>query len=511
MTVSPITRGGRPGPPPPDDYTDAMDDAMVLDAFPNDQPRRLGTIALTPEVSRERSRFRTYSPSALRALPPLTWIVEGIVPAGGTVAIIGAPKSGKTFLTMDLACSVASGRPFLGRPTQKGGVLYLSAEGVAGLPRRLTAWQQAHGVPDHALALTFVLESADLLEQADAWHLARAAVDSLSYPPALIIIDTFARVTPGAEENSATDVGLVVQNTDWIRERTGAAILFVHHTNAAGDRERGSTALRGAVDVLAMVADEDGRRVITCEAVKDAEPFDPITVELDVVELRDGADAAPTGVTSCVPRLSASHWTDAPDAPTYDKLRPNQLKALASIELAAGRGATATEWLDRAGLPKRTFYRVKDALVVGGYVIDIDSRFKPSASGSAALRWARAMAPGAGLGAGLGATNSAFGATAPAAGATRRAMGGVGGGSFTTSNSALGQPLQGAGPAEHTDLDRAKSAREVPRGAPAGATRSATRSATNGAARPGTSGRDRAANDAEPPAWDGPPPWEDDR
>ncbi len=75
-------------------------------------------------------------------------LVDGRIPAGGFVVGIGPPGTGKTFLSLDLALSVATGRHWLdvkvGRP---GPVIYIAADG-AGLKARVHAWKSAHGYRD---------------------------------------------------------------------------------------------------------------------------------------------------------------------------------------------------------------------------------------------------------------------------------------------------------------------------------------------------------------------------
>ena len=56
------------------------------------------------------------------------WLLEGILPAGGLGLLAAKPKVGKSTLARCLALAVASGEPFLDRPTLKGAVIYLALE-----------------------------------------------------------------------------------------------------------------------------------------------------------------------------------------------------------------------------------------------------------------------------------------------------------------------------------------------------------------------------------------------
>jgi RecA-family ATPase len=61
-------------------------------------------------------------------LSDIRWAVPGVVPAGVTL-LVGAPKMGKSWLALELALGIATGRPVLGDiEVEQGGVLYLALE-----------------------------------------------------------------------------------------------------------------------------------------------------------------------------------------------------------------------------------------------------------------------------------------------------------------------------------------------------------------------------------------------
>jgi RecA-family ATPase len=78
--------------------------------------------------------------------------------------------------------------------------------------------------------------------------------------PTLLILDTQARVTVGAEENSSRDMGQFVDALDELRSHSGACILVVHHEPRNGENLRGSTALEGAATTIIRVS-KDGNVV----------------------------------------------------------------------------------------------------------------------------------------------------------------------------------------------------------------------------------------------------------
>src|SRR5262249_46295895 len=74
-------------------------------------------------------------------LPDPEWLVDGLVGQNALVVLFGPPGVGKSFLALDLALSIATGRPWLGRKTTQGGVVYVYAEGTSELKHRAAAWR----------------------------------------------------------------------------------------------------------------------------------------------------------------------------------------------------------------------------------------------------------------------------------------------------------------------------------------------------------------------------------
>ena len=333
-----------------------------------------------PEQERP-SKFRVYRADELVALPPASWLVDGMLPTDALAALVGPSGKGKTFLTIGLACAVATGSEWMGQPVEQAGpVLYIAAEGTAGLRQRVQAWVAHHGAPPD-LPLYFICETVNFLEDGDVAEVMRAMA-ALPQPPRLIIVDTLHRAMPGGDENSAKDVGLVVTHADELRRESGATVLIVHHSKKDADVERGSTALRGACDTLLMLRDDEGTKSLHCDKQKDAQDFTPITLDL----------VATHG--SCVVEVvKAGEETERIADPM--QLKPNERIALKALEDAAvGAGLTSTEWEKVSSIASRSFYRVKAALVRAELVTEggRGGRFQVSAAGRAALSYCQSTA-----------------------------------------------------------------------------------------------------------------------
>lgn len=66
---------------------------------------------------------------ALQDTEKSLWLIEGVIAPNTINWMVASPESFKTFIALDMAACIASGRPWHGRSTKQTRVLYLSAEG----------------------------------------------------------------------------------------------------------------------------------------------------------------------------------------------------------------------------------------------------------------------------------------------------------------------------------------------------------------------------------------------
>lgn len=229
-------------------------------------------------------------------------IVEGVLTAGDGSILYGDSNSGKTFFVIDLACAVARGVPWMGKQTEPGLVIYLAAESPLSVRSRIQAYQRHHSVrvPNFAI----VQSPIDLFDgDADTDKLIQLVKQiewQKGQPARLIIGDTLARLSAGANENAGQDMGLVVRRFDRIRAECKAHFLLIHHSgkNAAAGA-RGWSGIRAAIDTEIEVTDSPAGRC--CEITKQRDlgtKGDRIGFKLHVVTL--GLTKWKTPATSCV-------------------------------------------------------------------------------------------------------------------------------------------------------------------------------------------------------------------
>lgn len=221
------------------------------------------------------------------------WHIKHVIPKRGLVVIYGAPGSSKSFFALDMVAHVARGIPWRGHRVRQSSVAYIAAEGVAGFGNRLSAYARYNaldmdGVPLFVRGGSFLLkdQTIDLVEELKALP-----------DVGVVVIDTLAAVTPGANENTSEDMGLAISSAQLIIEATGATVILIHHTNKNGDM-RGWSGLLGAVDNQIRIERKDNVRTAHVEKQKEGEDGRAYGYSLKVVDLYEDEDG--DMVTSCV-------------------------------------------------------------------------------------------------------------------------------------------------------------------------------------------------------------------
>lgn len=341
----------------------------------NDYEAQHGTEALAdllraarePEVRlRLDVAFADELPEAVAAPDEL---VQGLLTAGGGSVLYGDSNSGKTFLVIDMAAAIARGVPWMGRQTEPGLVVYLAAESPTSVLVRLQAHQKYHGVRVPNFAVTRnPINLFDGDADADAVvDTVRALEAKVGQPVRLIVGDTLARLSAGANENAGQDMGRVIERFDRIRTECDAHFLLIHHAGkAVAAGARGWSGIRAAIDTEIEVTDSLTGRCAEITKQRDlASKGERIGFRLGVVQL--GLSKWGTPVTSCVVLPE-----DAPDRPvTARKLGPVEgavLEFLRARRMGAKKAEVAVHFDGQ--YPRPSIYRACTKLSESGLIHD---------------------------------------------------------------------------------------------------------------------------------------------
>ena len=275
----------------------------TLAATVDDLRTAMSAVAATPALGMftpedYTGRFPITSLAVSIMMEPSGWLIKNVLPDAGLIVLYGASGSGKTFVAIDLAYAIAMGIQWRGNRVKKGRVLIIAAEGGKGMSKRLKAYLKHHKIDPNDVDIGLLVVPPNFLLSEDVTELAAAV--SASGGADVIIVDTFAQVTPGANENSSEDVGLALANARALEMATGATVMAVAHSGKDVSKGiRGWSGMFAAADaVLEVVKYENGTRELHTTKMKDGDDGLKWGFRLELVVVGVDADGDP--ITSCV-------------------------------------------------------------------------------------------------------------------------------------------------------------------------------------------------------------------
>jgi hypothetical protein len=235
----------------------AENDARCLPPLPHDEVQAIARSVMSygPASAPSLARPQTVSGDELDALDigEPRWVVQGLLPEGLSV-LAGKPKSGKSWMALQVALAVARGRQALGwSESEQGEALYLALEDTR---LRLQVRQRSLAAGERVPGIHFATEWPRVGEGCE-----HALEDWLrDHPRArLVVVDTLAKVRGelrgrGVYEDDYAQIGALKA----IADRAGVAVLVVHHLRKlAGDDPveaiSGTMGIAGAADALLVL------------------------------------------------------------------------------------------------------------------------------------------------------------------------------------------------------------------------------------------------------------------
>lgn len=212
-----------------------------------------------------------------REMPIMPFIIgRGVLPVGGKMILAGSPKTGKSFLALNIMLDLVRGRPIFGAayrndtPVLPVGkpwkVLYLEMElGELGLLERLKGKEGHPGLISqiNTDGLEMYLQPRDTAMRLDTPE-GREYISQLlaSIRPDVVVMDPLAKFNL-SNENDSQEMGAIMRVIDHYVEDYKSAWIIVHHIGKqdpdpakqkrGGDRLRGSSAIFADVDTLLEV------------------------------------------------------------------------------------------------------------------------------------------------------------------------------------------------------------------------------------------------------------------
>lgn len=243
--------------------------------------------------------FEPMSMADLLSMPPKEWLIENVVGAKNLVMLYGGSGSGKTHIAIDMIFAAMQGGMFARRfpVARRLNVAYAAGEGVSGLRDRFEAVRDFYSANDplgdcdrfftffSTVPQLYVDQHTEFKETMLNFITEWKARQSAGQCEALdiLFIDTLHTASVGSDENSAKDIGVVMSMAKKAVRELGCSVVLIHHTGKNGNKERGSSAMRGDMDAMILVEriGETGTKAkMICGKLKDGKEWDTQTFDL---------------------------------------------------------------------------------------------------------------------------------------------------------------------------------------------------------------------------------------
>jgi hypothetical protein len=214
------------------------------------------------QILRPKLSLVRVSELAKQTEPVTEYILEDVLPVGGSSLLIGKPKAGKSTFGTNLAIAVARGESFLELNTKKMPVLYIALAGEAKQSELLNFFR-ARRAENEDIYIYADIGMSDLVAQL------RQHIRQYS-PPPLVIIDTLGKAVSVKDFNAYGEVLEKLTPYVQLARETDAHIMMLHHANKGmaldlGDGALGSTAITAAVDTVLYLSKKGEFRKIESE------------------------------------------------------------------------------------------------------------------------------------------------------------------------------------------------------------------------------------------------------
>lgn len=226
------------------------------------------------EVLNQDLKEKLWSLERVSKIQSPPFIIDDVWPEGGVNVLYGEPGSYKSFTVLDWAVHINEGGALVNidpdvlgfkAVRKKRKVLYIAAEGVYGLGKRIRAAR-------YLGTLQFLPEAIDISE--DFMDLRTLLVEENFK---VVIFDTFQKVSGSVDENSSAEIGKVLKKLERLYLEDQIVSMVIHHTNKSGGY-RGSLAFESDCTNMWKIEKKSTGvldkycALITTEKFRDAEP-----------------------------------------------------------------------------------------------------------------------------------------------------------------------------------------------------------------------------------------------
>lgn len=190
------------------------------------------------------------------------WLIDGVIPDNGVGILAAREKTGKTFIAIDAALHVATGRAWNGRSVQQGAVLYMAAEYGEGVRRRVATWCH-HNECEVPEGFHLLPRNYDILNDEKAKTLIHYCREN---DIRFIIVDTLTRALAGRDGNSSEVATAFTNRASELADASGAVLLAIGHMAKGKSTEQsilGSVVFQANADFVMYLNKNEGSDTVS--------------------------------------------------------------------------------------------------------------------------------------------------------------------------------------------------------------------------------------------------------
>lgn len=312
--------------------------------------------------------LRIYSAAEFLAMTPEKpdWLAPGYLATGAVTMVVGKIKHGKSTLVADLVRAVTHGAEFLGQPTKRAKVLYITEQPRTSFRRLMEEREMLDDV--------FVLSRQDMRNREWGAVVTEAVQFAKDHGIDVLIVDTLTKLSGVKHENETGEAQEAMEPLQRAAD-DGLAVVGVQHARKSGgevsDVMRGASAFGGDADIILVLSKPRfpaarTQRELSSESRFDETP-DAVMIDLTDEGYRLIGDASVSRLNSDRSSIQSYLRTLGPDPITMSDLEAGTGLPLTSLKRAAwaletegimyrtGKGTRgdAQKWGLISGLPTR--------------------------------------------------------------------------------------------------------------------------------------------------------------
>lgn len=182
-------------------------------------------------------RLCTFTEYTQLEIADIDWVIPGMVPKGGNIVLLGAPKAGKSLFTVQMCLSIVQGRTWHGFPTTPHSILYLQMDTPVAVWKHMIDKILAAGVSlDGDL---FIPHPEDFpkpynITDPEFRKTVKGMLDKIN--PDIVVLDVL-RELHNMDENDSTQMKNFSDYLEVLFK--GRTLIQIHHTRKLPDNYKG--------------------------------------------------------------------------------------------------------------------------------------------------------------------------------------------------------------------------------------------------------------------------------